>query len=436
MAKAKWVLLILVPLLLAPFLQVSQQPNVQATALTGDDWPMFQHDSAHTGVTTSSGPTKPVKLWSYVEGHFDGFFIGSSAAVVNGIAYVGSNWANNYDKNGNALLGGNIYAFNAYTGAKIWEYPTQSPVYSSPAVYENVVYIGVGTNVAAFNSATGKLIWSFRTAGLVDSSPAVVNGVVYIGSEDDNVYALAAGTGAQIWAYKTGNGVDSSPAVVNGLVYVGSGDGYLYALDAARGGLEWKYNAGRSIESSPCVSSGVVYVCADNSNVTAINALTGAEIWTAQVQPPIEDGLQTSPVTENGLLFISNSYFGLAAFNASSGSVVWSTQGYSFVGSPSVANGTVYVGNVAFNISTGRQLWSFHTGNQINASPAVSNGVYIASQDGNFYAIGRPSGIIYLWPAGTVISIETFWLILFISAITIAFVITVIIKIKKNKIEH
>jgi outer membrane protein assembly factor BamB len=221
---------------------------------------------------------------------------------------------------------------------------------------------------------------------------------------------------------------------VNGLVYVGSGDGYLYALDAARGGLEWKYNAGRSIESSPCVSSGVVYVCADNSNVTAINALTGAEIWTAQVQPPIEDGLQTSPVTENGLLFISNSYFGLAAFNASSGSVVWSTQGYSFVGSPSVANGTVYVGNVAFNISTGRQLWSFNTGNQINASPAVFDGVvYIGSQDGNFYAIGTLFGISNPSPASLQLTQAIFILSSILAIIVAVGIISIIVKNRQKK---
>ena len=78
-----------------------------------DDWPMFRHDPAHTGATTSSAPMKPVKLWSYAEGHFDVSFIGSSAAVVNGTVYVGSNY------NQVEQQGGNIRALDAYTGAKI-----------------------------------------------------------------------------------------------------------------------------------------------------------------------------------------------------------------------------------------------------------------------------------------------------------------------------
>ena len=63
--------------------------------------------------------------------------------------------------------------------------------------------------------------------------------------------------------------------------------------------------------------------------------------------------------------------------------------------SAAVSDGLVYVGisdNVyALNSTTGSQIWDFPTQNQINSSPAVFNGViYIGSQDGNFYAIGKP----------------------------------------------
>jgi hypothetical protein len=56
-----------------------------------------------------------------------------------------------------------------------------------------------------------------------------------------------------------------------------------------------------------------------------------------------------------------------------------------------VANGVVYINSAALNASNGDTIWGFSTGNEINASPVVSNGVvYIASQDGYFYAIGEP----------------------------------------------
>ena len=95
-----------------------------------DDWPMFNHDSAHTGATASAGPTEPVELWHFPLGNN----ILSSAAVVNGVVYVGGN--------------DNIYALNAYTGAKIWNYSI-SYTSSSPAVSEGVLFIGADDNVLA-----------------------------------------------------------------------------------------------------------------------------------------------------------------------------------------------------------------------------------------------------------------------------------------------
>ena len=112
-----------------------------------------------------------------------------------------------------------------------------------------MVYVGSDDgNVYALNAATGAKLWNYTTSGAV-SSPAVSNGVVYVGSSEGasrpvyvgssegnvyalegNVYALNATTGAKLWCYTTGDDVDSSPAVANGVVYVGSGDGNVYAI--------------------------------------------------------------------------------------------------------------------------------------------------------------------------------------------------------------
>ena len=91
MAKANLAAFVLFILLLASLLAVPQETQAQATS-PADDWPMFLHDTSHSGATTSAGPTQVGKLWSFAEGNFDGSDFGSSAAVVNGIVYVGSNF--------------------------------------------------------------------------------------------------------------------------------------------------------------------------------------------------------------------------------------------------------------------------------------------------------------------------------------------------------
>jgi outer membrane protein assembly factor BamB len=61
------------------------------------------------------------------------------------------------------------------------------------------------------NANTGAKLWQFTTGGPVYSSPAVVaNGVVYVGSNDKNVYALKASTGAKGTGRRSNHGRSSS----------------------------------------------------------------------------------------------------------------------------------------------------------------------------------------------------------------------------------
>lgn len=66
--------------------------------------------------------------WKYITGPYSG--VVSSPAVVGTVVYIGSE-----DKN--------VYALDANTGAKLWNYTTGANInYSSPAVVNGVVYIG------------------------------------------------------------------------------------------------------------------------------------------------------------------------------------------------------------------------------------------------------------------------------------------------------
>jgi PKD repeat protein len=136
--------------------------NVRIVQSAGDWWPMFHHDLAHTGYSSSTAPATNQTLWTYTTGAS----VGSSPAVVNGTVYFGS-----YDHK--------VYAVNASTGAQVWNYTTGETVESSPAVVDGVVYVGANDNKTyALNAATGALIWNYTTGRYVTSSPAVSDGVV------------------------------------------------------------------------------------------------------------------------------------------------------------------------------------------------------------------------------------------------------------------
>jgi serine/threonine-protein kinase len=135
-------------------------------------------------------------------------------------------------------------------------------------------------NVYALNAATGAKIWNYTTGSYgswwMTSSPAVAGGVVFVGSDIGNVYALSAATGAKIWNYTAGHwdgyqGVMSSPAVANGIVFAGAVDGKIYALNATTGALVWQYETGNGtqVNCSPAVADGIVYIGSNNYKVYA-----------------------------------------------------------------------------------------------------------------------------------------------------------------------
>jgi hypothetical protein len=184
MEKMKWALIIFVtiPLFSISFLQFCSNGSYSLV----DEWPMFQHDPSHSGYSTGPAPIGVTQLWNYTTGEGGG----SSIVVIGGevFGYSSDN---------------NVYCFDAFSGAKIWNYTANAAlVYYPPGPPQ--IY-----------------------GGGITSSPAVVDGKVYIGSGDNNVYCLNAFTGDKIWNYSTGplgalpGGYPielSSPAVAKGYV--------------------------------------------------------------------------------------------------------------------------------------------------------------------------------------------------------------------------
>src|SRR6202044_34642 len=88
-----------------------------------------------------------------------------------------------------------------------WIVKFKTPIYSSPAVVNGMVYVGLeggSANLYALNAKTGTKRWGYR-CGRIGSSPAVAKGIVYFGSYGDyQIHAVEAGTGTGLWSYGTG----------------------------------------------------------------------------------------------------------------------------------------------------------------------------------------------------------------------------------------
>jgi outer membrane protein assembly factor BamB len=109
------------------------------------------------------------------------------------------------------------------TGAGCAGAPAGVAVYGTPAVTEDLVYIG-GYNgkIYAFSASTLVVRWIYPREGNLEpivGGSAVSHGKVYIGATDQEdkkiwkLYAMDAATGDWEWDFQTGDKIWSTPAI-------------------------------------------------------------------------------------------------------------------------------------------------------------------------------------------------------------------------------
>ncbi|HET7845854.1 MAG TPA: PQQ-binding-like beta-propeller repeat protein [Acidimicrobiia bacterium] len=111
----------------------------------------------------------------------------------------------------------------------------QSGTWSTPAVYQGVVYNNtMQGSLIAVDAVTGEILWSDEVGWHSWSSPAVVEGMLVTATclGDVRGYSLADPRApVQSWSVSLGETcLEATPAVWDGVIYIGSRDGYLRAL--------------------------------------------------------------------------------------------------------------------------------------------------------------------------------------------------------------
>lgn len=338
--------------------------------------------------------------------------ISSSPAVALGLVFISS-------------VDGAVHAVDAATGRRRWRFATRGErrftapgihgaiprtermpdpfdvFLSSPTVVGEVLYIGSGDqHVYALNARSGDKLWEFATGDVVHATPAVVDGVVYVGSWDRNLYALDAASGRERWRYTTGNdtviynqiGIASSAAVADGLVLVGGRDGHFHAVDAATGRALWTHNnRGGWTIGSPALRDGVVYFAtSDGRRFKALDARTGA-LRFELANPAISF---SSPVLVGDVAFYGTSDGWVRAVNVRTGQAAG---GFQTDGSRAnlarwqdstgvFQTGGMYPDRTLDGMMIGMR--TMFTVGSVLSSPVVVDGVlYVGSTDGTLYAV-------------------------------------------------
>ena len=128
---------------------------------------------------------------------------------------------------------------------------TQSGLWATPALYENMIYAATHTGrLLGIDRNTGAICWELQFEGFLWGSPVVIDDVLLQGDHRGKLSAYdvsgdegcdqqqrpdseaAAGDTAppQLWKISLGWRIESTPAVWNGMIFLGDRNGRFYAL--------------------------------------------------------------------------------------------------------------------------------------------------------------------------------------------------------------
>jgi outer membrane protein assembly factor BamB len=314
-------------------------------------------------------------------------------SVVDGVVYAVGD--------GNGPGDGNLYAYDAGTGALRWETHLNNVSMTTPLVARGLVFVGTGNQFFRPRA--------YRRDQIL-AATHIVRGV-----GPNAVYAVDALDGHVVWQFAT-PGEDMATFVYrHGTLYVAGGNGRVYALDARTGRLRWSVNIGSYVSmSSPAIAGSLLLVSgAHPYTLYAVTTTPPHRVWWARPLPGVFAGSDDSSIAvSQGRIFLEGttgngrrSWTHVFAYSTA-GRLLWNTRigegplpRNIEVGSPVVVGDRVFAGSpldnteAALSAATGRVLWRFRALNPVASSVVVDHGVvYVADEGGVVYALRAATG--------------------------------------------
>lgn len=311
-------------------------------------------------------------------------------------------------------------------GSVIWTCSTGNRIYATPAIENEMVYVGsLDKSMYAIHAKNGKVQWKFTTEGGITSSVCVAKDRIFFGSLDGHYYAVDAASGKLSWKFKTGGeqpagGIGhwgflpadqyatdlwdfylSTPVAAQDKLFFGSSDGHLYCVDQKTGSLVWKKFLGSSIHATPILHNGTVIAGTWKGDMVALNVADGSERWRfATGGSGVMVGMQGSPVLGNNQLYFGSRNGIAYALDATTGKEIWKhVSGESWlVGTPVLKDGLVFHTSsdtylvLALDTKTGNPVFQFKANGYLFSSPAIAGDqLYVGDFTGQLYSLSIAS---------------------------------------------
>ena len=301
---------------------------------------------------------------------------------------------------------GQVVAFDAETGKKIWSVKSKLPLAAGPGYADGVVVFGSSDgDLVVFDAATGAESWRQQVGAEVLAAPAIAQGAILLRTVDGRLRGFSVSDGRTLWTVEQnlppltlrGN---TSPRLAGNLVVTGFNNGRVGAYNLANGDQAWEVAianpTGRSeLERLVDVSTGLqvvgneVYVAGYHGRAVGIDATTGVVLWQQEMSSYSGLGADFANV------YVTTDVDAVVALDRQAGSQVWRQEALRLrdVTAPARYKNAVVVGDYKgylhwLDLSDGHFLARQHaTKHRIGGAPlVVGDNVYVQDDDGSIAA--------------------------------------------------
>lgn len=277
----------------------------------------------------------------------------------------------------------------------LWTFNMESPIHSSPAIYNDHIYI-VSENgiLKAIDMETGEEEWDLDLESPTNSSPIVHKNKLYIGCED-GLKAVNINSHKVSWDYDCDN-VASTPFYYEDVIYFGSDNGHLYGLNDD-GKVEFNKKLDGELKTSPIVVDDTIYIASTDAKIYSIDT-DKSKNW----EFTAGDEILSSPGYVNETVIFGSSDGNVYCLNESDGDLVWKTDlNNKVISSPTIDehDNSVYIGSdegnfTCLDIRDGTIKWSFSAGDKVQSTAALKDKlVAFGSNNGNLYVLNKYTGL-------------------------------------------
>ncbi len=301
---------------------------------------------------------------------------------------------------------GEVTAFDAQTGHKVWSVKTDLVLAAGPAFGDGVLVFGTSEGeLVALDATSGEQRWLQTIGSEVVAAPVIASGVVVLRTVDGRLRGFATATGNTLWSVQQNHPSltlrgNTAPRVAGATVVSGFANGRVGAYDLRTGDAVWEVAVGNptgrsELERLVDVSAGLqvvgndVYVVGYHGRAVGIDLATGVILW--QQDMSSYAGL----TADFGNVYVTNDFDAIVALERNGGAQVWRQEALRLrdLTAPTRYANTLVVGDYQgylhwLDPANGKFVAREHAaGARISAAPlVVGQNVYVQSEDGTVAA--------------------------------------------------